>query len=120
MVANPRTECLRRAAWYLTRIRALQHEMASKPNLDGDDVEQCQAMLREIRAGFRADQRTPARGQILSQIENSFRTMVTQADAALRIPAGSRPAGRWRALLNECESHIDRFATENGPSSTAN
>jgi hypothetical protein len=113
MVTNPKTECLRRAAWYLNRIRALQRELTSKAVLDSDDVEQCQAMLREIRARFRADQRMPPRGQLLSEVETSFRSMLAVANDALRIPAGSRPVGRWRVLLAECQQHIDQFSTQN-------
>lgn len=113
MGSNPKAECLTRASWYLERIRALQSEMASKPAMDSDDVEQCQAMLREIRARFRADQRMPPAGQILSQIEMNFRNTLALASSALRIPVGSRPAGRWRTLLTECSGHLNQFAAEN-------
>ena len=112
MVANPRSECLRRATWYLNRIHDLQREMTSKPVLDGDDVEQCQSMLREIRARFRADQRELSPGQVLSQIEMNFRNVLAMANDALRIPMASRPAGRWRVLLAECEGHIRHFTQQ--------
>lgn len=112
MTRNPESECMRRASWYFDRIRALQHEITRKPALDGDDVEQCQAMLREIRANFRADQRTPPAGRILSQMEMNFRAALALASESLRIPMGSRPAGRWQHLLAECAAHIDRFAAQ--------
>ncbi len=118
MVSDPRSDCLRRATWYVKRICALQRELASKTVLDCDDVEQCQAMLREIRARFRADQRTPPRGQNLSEMETRFRAMLAEANEALRIPAGSRPVGRWRVLLAECQQHIDRFALQNASTLT--
>jgi hypothetical protein len=115
MLSNPTAECLRRSAWYRNHIRALQRQMTRKSNLDGDDVEQCHSMLREIRARFRADQRTPPAGHILSHVELNFRAALAQASEALRIPMGSRPAGRWRQLLAECEARIEAFDARYSP-----
>lgn len=112
MPANPKNEYLRRAAWYVEHIDALSEVLAKKDLLDGDDVEQCRAMLREIMARFRADQRMPPPGQFPSTIENDYRLTITAANEALRIPAGSRPIGRWKILLADCRAHFDRYATD--------
>lgn len=114
MRPDPRRDCVRRARWYVTQIASLERELVSKPARDNDDVEQCLAMLREIRARFRADGRPPAAEPPLPELELRFRAMLADANAALAIPAGSRPVGRWRELLAGCRGQIERFAAQNG------
>lgn len=98
-----------RARWYVDRIDALLQAMRDAPRPTGDDVEQCQAMLRELLAKFRADRRPVVPGSNQSSAEQAFAMTIAQAGDALRLSAATRPTGRWRDELNACRVHLDAY-----------
>jgi hypothetical protein len=100
--------CRARADWYLDRIDDLLRAMGG-PARTGDDVELCQAMLRELLARFRADQRPLPEGRVGSASECRYVAAIADAAGLLRLSSSSRPTGRWREGLNACRDRIQRY-----------
>lgn len=101
--------CLERCNWYVERIDDLLRLMQEKPRLDEDDVQMCQAMLREIQARFRADRRPATDGRISSAEEAVFLGTIAEADDRLHVNSFGRPNRRWLDDLNLCRASMAKY-----------
>lgn len=101
--------CRARADWYLNRIDDLLSALNVSARPTGDEVDQCQSMLRELVARLRADQRPLPAGRVASASERTYVAAIADAAALLRIPTSSRPTGRWREGLAACRSRIQDY-----------
>ncbi|MFT3785097.1 MAG: hypothetical protein QM770_02890 [Tepidisphaeraceae bacterium] len=100
---------IRRARWYGDRIGDLLKLMRDTPTMDADDVEQGQAMLRELLAAFRADQRPAPEGHVQRHADLEFSWFVKTAFEGVRIKPGSKPTARWRTELTTAKAHFDHY-----------
>ncbi len=87
--------CLESGRWYVARIDELLGLIQHKPRLDEDEVQQCQAMLREILARFRADRRPQVNAEVPSTPKVAYLWAVNEAGDRLRVAATGRPNRRW-------------------------
>lgn len=102
-------QCLERGEWYVARIDDLLRYIQDKPRLDSDEVQLCQAMLREILARFRADLRPPVDGKAASMEEATFHWSISEAGERLRVTPMTRPNRRWLDDLATCRRCVREY-----------
>lgn len=105
MNASSQAACREHGNWYVQRVDDLLSLMRERTPLNLDDVQLCQAMLREILARGRADAR-PATQRSRSFDEQSYYWACGQAMSQLKISASVRPSAKWTQELTRLREQV--------------